>query len=70
MVYFLDVCTSVGLVLSFWDIIWISKMRISHYFDTSRVWVVDGIFVSDTHWVYIPCMNPHTWENRPSINMV
>jgi hypothetical protein len=44
VVFFLGIYSSVGLVPSFWDIIRISIMRISHYIDTSRVWLVDGIF--------------------------
>ena len=35
---------------------------VSFFFNTNRIWVFDGIFVFDTIWVYIPCMNLHTWS--------
>ena len=53
----ISVCvyTSVGLVLSFFDTIRLSTMRISYSFDISRLWiVVEDILVSDTIRVYIP----------------
>jgi hypothetical protein len=52
--------TSVGLVSSVSDTIWESIMTILQFFDTSRVWIIDGIFGFDTIWVYIPCKNLHT----------
>jgi hypothetical protein len=48
--HFYEVVTSVGLVffLFFYffifDTIWVSMMRILLFFETTRVWVFDGIF--------------------------
>ena len=52
--------TNVGLLLSFFTTIRVSIMRISHFFDTSRVWRFDGTFVFNTIWVYKPYKNLHT----------
>ena len=44
-----------GLVSSLFNMIWVFVMRISPIFDTSRIWVFEGIVVFDTLQVYIPC---------------
>ena len=35
-------------------------IRISPFFNTSKGWVFDGVFVFDAMWVYIQCKNLHT----------
>lgn len=64
------VLTTVGLVLTFFDITRVCIMRILHFFDTSRVWVLEDYFIFDTISVYI---YPKTFLPRythPSINRV
>ena len=43
------VSTSVGLVLSFFDTIWVSEMRDSTLIYTSMIWVFDSIFNFQYH---------------------
>ena len=44
----------------FWPTIQVSIMRISLFFDTSRILVFDGAFIFNTIQVYISCKNFHT----------
>ena len=62
MHYFLDSVQSMISVgpRSFFNTIQVSIMRNSHLLIPNKVWVVDGLFVFDTLWVYIPCKNLHT----------
>ena len=48
----------IKLVLSFHDVTPEYRMGISHFFDTSRLWVFE-----DTMQVYIPCKNLYAWVN-------
>ena len=51
--------------------IWVSIIRISHFFDTNRVSISDGIFVSDIIWVYMHYARSFIpKQNHPSINIV
>lgn len=48
------------LVLSFHDVTPEYRIGILHFFDTSRLWVFENIFVLDTVQVYIPCKDLYT----------
>lgn len=61
----LMVFTSVGLVASFFETIWVCIMRISHVFDTSRVRVFDSVYVFDIIQVYIHARTFITRYNHP-----
>jgi hypothetical protein len=56
-----NIPTNVDLVLSFYDIIWVSSYNEGvHNFDTSKLWVLDGILVFGTIHIYISCKNIRT----------
>lgn len=52
------------------DQCWTSTVFCRYHNDTSRVWVLGGIFVIDTIRVYIPYKNFHAKVNHPNLNMV